>query len=417
MTSLTITTEAILNALTNEWQPITALIYKLRIKEMIDARYLQIKLKELERKNLILAEIKMGKTHYKLSEPDLEIDKFVIDGLEFNELQSLDDAIASYEAACDHNEYLNEQDFRVDDDIIFNIMGFNDLGAVFFKYGEYQLALEANQKALELDNMLPRQDINPLRATVLRDIGNVFAKRSDYQEAVKYYENALDLSESGLSSPFNQEVLFNLGTAYSNLKQPENAIACFEKIAKHDPELDIVWNALGLAYSANKEYDKAIECFGKALQFNPSDKDIIDKLSSVVKEMKKREHFSHKVSQERIQGEEDFPSVPSMNEVVSLLEEFKSSFGTLVELAKLTSTINIKSYINDHIKPYFDQPSKKKIKKLKKSLQQQLEVWPEEMRKEFLNEYLRTIKRYEELQPPKWKKYGSTLLKLIPILR
>ncbi|MFX0076088.1 MAG: hypothetical protein ACFE96_11635, partial [Candidatus Hermodarchaeota archaeon] len=61
-----ITTDKITEALSNEWQPITALIFKMKIKDMMDARFLQIKLKELERKGLVLAETKMGKKHWKL---------------------------------------------------------------------------------------------------------------------------------------------------------------------------------------------------------------------------------------------------------------------------------------------------------------------------------------------------------------
>jgi DNA topoisomerase VI B subunit len=61
-----ITTEKILNVLSNEWQTIKHLIFKLKIKDMMDARYLQLKLKELERKGHVLVESKMGKRQWKL---------------------------------------------------------------------------------------------------------------------------------------------------------------------------------------------------------------------------------------------------------------------------------------------------------------------------------------------------------------
>ena len=60
-----ITTEKIIDALSKDWQPITALIFKMKIKDMMDARFLQIKLKELERKGLVMVETKMGKKHWK----------------------------------------------------------------------------------------------------------------------------------------------------------------------------------------------------------------------------------------------------------------------------------------------------------------------------------------------------------------
>ncbi|MFX1356516.1 MAG: hypothetical protein ACFFA8_04455 [Promethearchaeota archaeon] len=61
-----ITTEKILAVLSQDWQNITHLIFKLKIKDMMDARYLQNKLKDLVRKEKILVEIKKGKKHWKL---------------------------------------------------------------------------------------------------------------------------------------------------------------------------------------------------------------------------------------------------------------------------------------------------------------------------------------------------------------
>jgi len=61
-----ITTERIIEVLTDEWQNITHLIFKLKIKDMMDARYLQNKLKDLVRKEKIAVEIKKGKKHWKL---------------------------------------------------------------------------------------------------------------------------------------------------------------------------------------------------------------------------------------------------------------------------------------------------------------------------------------------------------------
>ena len=62
-----LTTDVILKALDkDEWLTIKHLIFKLRIKDMLDARLLHVKLKELERKGTILVIAKMGKHHWKL---------------------------------------------------------------------------------------------------------------------------------------------------------------------------------------------------------------------------------------------------------------------------------------------------------------------------------------------------------------
>ncbi|MHA2399159.1 MAG: DNA topoisomerase VI subunit B [Promethearchaeota archaeon] len=61
-----ITSDRILQVLSDEWQNIKHLIFKLKIKDMMDARYLQLKLKELERKDQVKVDIKVGRKHWKL---------------------------------------------------------------------------------------------------------------------------------------------------------------------------------------------------------------------------------------------------------------------------------------------------------------------------------------------------------------
>lgn len=61
-----VTTEKVLNALSEEWHTIKHLIFKLKIKDMMDTRYLHLKLKELERKGIVLVESKKGKRQWKL---------------------------------------------------------------------------------------------------------------------------------------------------------------------------------------------------------------------------------------------------------------------------------------------------------------------------------------------------------------
>ena len=102
---------------------------------------------------------------------------------------------------------------------------------------------------------------------------------------------------------------------------------------------------------------------------------------------------------------------------LTLLENQIDKIDELIKLTKLGTTIRIKSYINDLVKSVFDNASYRKIRKFKKSIEQHIEVWPEDKRDEFWNEYSRTIERYEALQPPKWKKWGSHLIKLISVLR
>ncbi len=61
-----ITTDKILATLNNEWQNITHLIFKLKIKDMMDARYLQNRLKELVRREKVEMSNIKNKKHWRL---------------------------------------------------------------------------------------------------------------------------------------------------------------------------------------------------------------------------------------------------------------------------------------------------------------------------------------------------------------
>ncbi len=61
-----LTTNRILEALnSSELLNMKDLIFKLKIRDMLDARFIQVKLKELERKGLVESKIKMGKKYWR----------------------------------------------------------------------------------------------------------------------------------------------------------------------------------------------------------------------------------------------------------------------------------------------------------------------------------------------------------------
>jgi hypothetical protein len=99
-----------------------------------------------------------------------------------------------------------------------------------------------------------------------------------------------------------------------------------------------------------------------------------------------------------------------------LLENQNDKLDELIKLYKFGTTIQIKSYINDMIKPIFNKASKKKIKEFEEFIEKQLETWPEDRRNEILEEFFRTLGRYKSIQPTKWRKLGLYLLKLISLL-
>ena len=145
-----LTTEALINALSMDWQPITALIFKMQIKEMMDARFLQIKLKDLERKKLILVETKMGKKHYKLNESDDNVDleeDFDFDTIDWDELDDYPRSQDNIDTINSEVAYLLEKISDMDTldentmmDVEMNIFNLSKLGDTYFKHGDFRLA-------------------------------------------------------------------------------------------------------------------------------------------------------------------------------------------------------------------------------------------------------------------------------------
>ncbi|GAH35762.1 unnamed protein product, partial [marine sediment metagenome] len=123
---------------------------------------------------------------------------------------------------------------------------------------------------------------------------------------------------------------------------------------------------------------------------------------------------SVKITSEKLikSSSEELPS-----EIHALIKKQNDKFDQLIKITEFEATILIKTYINNIIKPFFKNPSNRKIKKLMKSIEQHIKVWPENKREEFCSEYCRTIKRYEDMQPSKWKKWVSNLIRLISVLR
>ncbi len=106
-----------------------------------------------------------------------------------------------------------------------------------------------------------------------------------------------------------------------------------------------------------------------------------------------------------------------IKEVLSENQNWIDKINDLIKITKFGTTIQIKSYVNDVINPYFSNASNKKVKEFKRFIEQHIGIWPEDCQFEFCKEYYKTIGRYEDMQLPKWKKWGSRLIQLISGLR
>jgi len=127
-----------------DWQTIKHLIFKLKIKDMLDVRFLQLKLKELERKKLINAKVIQGRHHWKIyeekyiDEDRIDIDKMRQNGYDHQEANEFDRAIECFEKVL---EYIPD-----------DIDSLNCLGDIYINnLNDYNKAIECYRTLVELE--------------------------------------------------------------------------------------------------------------------------------------------------------------------------------------------------------------------------------------------------------------------------
>lgn len=100
----------------------------------------------------------------------------------------------------------------------------------------------------------------PGDATILNNLGNAFHEEGNIEQAVKAYQRAIHIDPSLHVVFYNLAVLNLVNGDY--LKAEEN---CREAI-KMDPANAVYHTTLGKIYGAQKEYDRAISLFEKAIK-------------------------------------------------------------------------------------------------------------------------------------------------------
>lgn len=134
------------------------------------------------------------------------------------------------------------------------------LGTVYYLQGDYINANFQLQQAYNIDG----RDFK-----VLMSFGNTLVANERFDRAAEIYSKAIQLGF------LNFDIHFSLGNLYMIQEQLDNAIDQY-KYAKLDksniqPEL---YNNLGCAYFNKKNYNDAIKCFKKAIKNDIKNKDI-----------------------------------------------------------------------------------------------------------------------------------------------
>jgi protein O-mannosyl-transferase len=148
---------------------------------------------------------------------------------------------------------------------------YNNLGYIYDIKGEYQAAVEAYTRALELNGNSSGAYIN--RA-------NAFVKMKKFPEAFADYDRALQLS------PDDRDAYADRARAFMASGQTERAIRDFDYLVAHYPAEEDYLFKRGLAYMQKASYPEAILDFSRCLKLRPGNANILFNIGYCYNSMK-----------------------------------------------------------------------------------------------------------------------------------
>ena len=131
-------------------------------------------------------------------------------------------------------------------------------GVDFFYKSQYELALKAFEKAIELKS--DYVDAWSGKGVSLGELGR-------HEEALKAFEKAIELKPDYASAWYNK------GAALSKLGRHEEALKAFEKATELKPDYALAWYNHACGYSVKGDKEKALRDLKKAIELDISHKE------------------------------------------------------------------------------------------------------------------------------------------------
>ena len=136
-----------------------------------------------------------------------------------------------------------------------NAYAYYGLGCMQYRFGEAQQAILSLQKAINLRE--------GQYTSAFDTLGSAYSNLKQYDDAIASYQKAIALD------PDDTTAYYNIGITYQALKRYDDAIASYQKAIVLDPDYAMAYNNLGNTYKALKQYDDAIASYQKAIALDP----------------------------------------------------------------------------------------------------------------------------------------------------
>ena len=128
-----------------------------------------------------------------------------------------------------------------------------------------------------IDNYLKAINLTPEDASAYNNLGVAYSNQNNYEEAISSYKKAIELNSEYASA------YYNLGVAYSNQKNYEEAISSYKKAIEFNPEYASAYNNLGVAYRERSNHEKAIPAFLNSIKSNQNQKTALNNIIELLK--------------------------------------------------------------------------------------------------------------------------------------
>ena len=139
---------------------------------------------------------------------------------------------------------------------------YHSLGFAYYKEGEFDLARDALQKAIEL---------NPLNANYHYVFGQLIEDWKElegaWEKAIREFTRTIELDPSYI------EAWYNRGLLYEKLGDLENACEDFKQVVSRAPAFHAARHNLGVLYMKRQQWEDAEQVFEEILEVEPREPD------------------------------------------------------------------------------------------------------------------------------------------------
>ena len=132
---------------------------------------------------------------------------------------------------------------------------FNNIGAVYYRMGEYDKAFEFYKKAINL---------KPTDSNYM-NIASIFYEKKEYDIAIELYQKAISLN------PYNEWAYINMANCYRDKRPPnyKEAFEIYKEASEINSSNEYVYNHSGILLFRKKQYKDAISAYQMAINKNP----------------------------------------------------------------------------------------------------------------------------------------------------